>query len=127
MFGLLHRGHPVSARRTVEYKNLLEQPIEVVLSQVRNSSHADSVTSVAALTARCTVEVAGRLENVWGGLHDVNVVLHGLKEALSQAATESAKHTAALVTWTKVLAVTTGILAFATVGLVVVAIIFRGH
>jgi len=109
----------------MEYKELLAQPIDVVLSQVRNSSHADSVTSVAALTARCTVEMAGRLENVWGGLHDLKVVLHGLKEALAGASAESAQHTAALVKWTKVLAYTTGALAFATAGLLVVAIIFR--
>jgi hypothetical protein len=66
---------------------LKDRTIEDVLRAVRDSSHANSVTSVAALTARCTIEIAGSLGNVWAALHDV-------KAALVNASNEAAKQSA---------------------------------
>jgi len=61
------------------------------------------------------LELAGSLENVWAGLHDV-------KKALVVASDEASKQTAALVKWTKVLAWATGGLMLLTGGLLLEAV-----
>jgi len=102
--------------------SLKDRTIEDVLSQVRDSSHGNSVTSVAALTARCTIEIAGHLHDVWAGLHDVKAALVNASTEASKQSAESATHTAALVRWTKVLAWMTGAYTIITGGLLIVAI-----
>jgi len=107
----------------VEYKALLKQPIEEVLSQVKNSSHSDSVTSVAALTARCTIEIAGNLHDVWAGLHDVKAALVNASTEASKQAEASSKQTAALVHWTKIQVRAAIAYTVITGGLLIVAIL----
>lgn len=105
----------------MDYKRLREQPIEDVLEQVQGlQAVADksAVQSVGALVARCTIEVAGSLGNVWAGLHDV-------KKTLSQASAEASAQTAALVRWTKVLVIVTIAYTMITGGLLLVAILSR--
>ena len=108
----------------MEYKNLKDQPIEDVLNQVQGFAAMASesqVRSMAALLARCTIEVAASLGQVWGGLFDV-------KKALVNASVESAQQTAALVRWTKVLAWMTGAYTIITGGLLIVGFLsLRGR
>jgi hypothetical protein len=79
----------------MDHKSLKDRTIEDVMSQVRNSSNADSARR-GALTVRCTIEIAGSLANVWAGLHDVKAALVNASTEASNQSTELAKLTAAL-------------------------------
>jgi hypothetical protein len=120
----------------MEYRNLRGQPIEDLLNRVQGLTAAaakDEVQSIMAIVARCTLEIGDTLTKLSGDIQEAQRILGGrlsgltdqLQQTRSEMATASeaaSKHTAALVMWTRVLAVLTGIYAFLTGGMLLVAL-----
>jgi hypothetical protein len=119
---------------SVPHEDLRSQPIEQVLEQVKREGSVELSRSVATLAARCTIEVANSLNQLWGGLFDIKKSLaerlgaltselEESRSALSAASAQAAKHTEAFVRWTKVLVLVTCAYTLITGGLLIVAIV----
>ena len=149
------RRHTTASWREVLWKSLahahwsqVRQPINrVSFMSIRNRSIEDLLSEIrvegwpkpiGALAARLTIEMAGSLENVWAGLHDVKKALMQssakvektlgessakLEKILADASKGSSKQTAALVTWTKVLVFATIAYTLLTGGLSIATIL----
>jgi hypothetical protein len=103
----------------VPAEDLRSQSIERVLSEVQGLSAVGTdlqVRSIMALIARCAVEVGDRLAQL-------SMELDRSRAEMARASETSSRHTAALVQWTKVLAVMTGLYTLLTLGLLVASIL----
>lgn len=124
----------------MQYTNLREQSIEDVLNQVQALQAMASegqVRSVAAIAARCAIEVGDRVhelsssisaaQEVFGtGLAELNSQLHRARAEMATASNEASNRTKALVRWTRVLAVATGAYVIMTGLLVLVTVLSQG-
>ena len=113
----------------VKYANLRERPIEELLNDVQalaSMATQSEVQSIAALGARLTVELSGCIQELSGNLviakKQLVERLDTLTTEIAKSSTESSAHTSALVRWTIVLVVVTGIYTLITGGLLVVAV-----
>jgi hypothetical protein len=103
-----------------------DRSIDELLSEIRVEGWPKPI---GALAARLTIEMAGSLESVWAGLHDVKKALvessARLEKALVDASDSSGKADAALVRWTKVLVFATIAYTLLTGGLLIATILKR--
>jgi hypothetical protein len=120
----------------VEYKNLQAQSVEDLLNQVQGLAAVASepqVRSVAALAARCTIELAAGMGQLSAGLFDakrlladrlteLSTELRAFKTEVANASTQATAQTQALVLWTRVLVGVTALYTLLTGGLLLVAL-----
>lgn len=121
----------------MEYKDLKNQPIETLLNNVEalaTVATKGQIQSVAALVARLTIELSGGLSDVSGTVFTakkqlvermdlLTAELATLRVSLKQASDDAGAQTRALVQWTKVLVVVTGLYTVITGGLLIAALV----
>ena len=112
-------------------KDLRSQSFEDLVNNVQGFTAMASksqVQSVAALAARCTIEMSDRFNELSEtvltakkalvvGVETLTAELKKSREALEHASAESANHTQALVGWTKALVLFTALYTLITGGL----------
>lgn len=120
---------------------LRTQSIEDLLNRVQSLAAVaskDEVQSVMAVVARCTLEIGDALKQLSADiqhaqkilgtrLSELNDQLQRTQSEMSAASEVTSKHTAALVKWTKVMAVATALYAVLTGGLLFIALFRSPH
>jgi hypothetical protein len=118
----------------MQYANLRDQSIEDVLNQVQGlqaMAPEGQVRSVAAIAARCAIEVGEGVDRLSGAmttvattfgvrLGELNTQLDAARSEMAAASRDASEQTKALVRWTKVLAFATG--AYVVVSAILVAV-----
>ena len=114
----------------VDYDDLRSRPLEDLVNNVQQLTAVASrpqVQSVAALAARCVIELSDSLGQTSGAIFQTKktlaIHLPALTEGLKTASAEASRQTAALVRWTKVLVFVTLAYVLMTGGLLLVAIL----
>lgn len=120
---------------------LRTQSIEDLLNRVQSLAAVaskDEVQSVMVVVARCTLEIGDALKQLSADiqhaqkilgtrLSELNDQLQRTQSEMSAASEVTSKHTAALVKWTKVMAVATALYAVLTGGLLFIALFRSPH
>ena len=114
----------------MDYDDLRKQSIEELVNNVQQLSAVASkpqVQSVAAVAARCVIELSDSMRETAGTIFQMKKTLATdlptLTKELKAAASEASQQTAALVRWTKVLVFATITYVVITAGLLIAAIL----
>ena len=98
----------------MDYKELHSRSIEELLNEVPGSSEGQT-RSLMAVVGRCTIMMDDRLSKLTDELEKA-------RSELATASDAASRHSGALIRWSKVLAIITGLYTLITAGLLYVAL-----